>query len=223
MLRTGKHAVAHAPKGLMFDAELIWVPAWEPAFKEQGLELKPGLVQRFFGMSQSRIEELVVQAYGNDPRAISAVREHVRIGIEEMLAHGAPKKPGLDELLALLADNGVPCAVASASPRTLVETHLRKGGVEGFFSTVIAGDDGLPSKPAPDVFLEAARRLHATPTNSLVLEDSPNGIRAASAGGFLSVMVPDMIVPTAETRRLATRVCNSLLDVRDFIVTGELG
>ena len=133
--------------GLMFDTEPIWVSAWEPAFKEQGLELKPGLVKRFFGMSQSRIEELVAQAYGNDPRAISAVREHVRIGIEEMLANGAPKKPGLDELLALLSDKGVPCAVASASPRTLVEAHLRKGGVEAYFSAVIAGDDGLPSKP----------------------------------------------------------------------------
>ena len=119
--------------GLMFDTEPIWVSAWEPAFKEQGLELKPGLVKRFFGMSQSRIEELVAQAYGNDPRAISAVCEHVRIGIEEMLANGAPKKPGLDELLALLSDKGVPCAVASASPRTLVEAHLRKGGVEAYF------------------------------------------------------------------------------------------
>lgn len=209
--------------GLMFDTEPIWVSAWEPAFKEQGLELKPSLVQRFFGMSQPRIEELVAQAYDNDPRAVSAVREHVRLGIEEMLAHGAPKKPGLDELLVLLAEKGVPCAVASASPRTLVETHLRKGGVEGFFSAVIAGDDGLPSKPAPDVFVEAARRLNAAPASSLVLEDSPNGIRAASAGGFLSVMVPDMIAPTLEIRAIATRVCNSLLDVRDLIAAGELG
>jgi len=209
--------------GLMFDTEPIWVSAWEPAFKEQGLELKPSLVQRFFGMSQSRIDELVAQAYDHDPRAIPAVREHVRIGIDEMLAHGAPKKPGLDELLALLAEKGVPCAVASASPRTLVKMHLRKGDIEAYFSAVIAGDDGLPSKPAPDVFLEAAHRLHAVPVNSLVLEDSPNGILAASAGGFLSVMVPDMVAPTPETRSLATRVCNSLLDVRDLIAQGELG
>ncbi|MGN0076282.1 MAG: HAD family hydrolase [Parafannyhessea sp.] len=209
--------------GLMFDTEPIWVSAWDPAFKGQGLELKPGLVQRFFGMSQPRIEELVAQAYDNDPRAITAVREHVRIGIEEMLAHGAPKKPGLDELLALLAEKNVPCAVASASPRTLVESHLRKGGVDTYFSAVIAGDDGLLSKPAPDVFLEAARRLNAAPASSLVLEDSPNGIRAASAGGFLSVMVPDMIAPTPETRSLATCVCSSLLDVRDLIANEELG
>ena len=87
--------------GLMFDTEPIWVSAWEPAFKEQGLELKP---EWAFGMSQSRIEELVAR-HGNDPsRAISAICEHVRIGIEEMLANGAPKKPGPTELLALLSD-----------------------------------------------------------------------------------------------------------------------
>lgn len=209
--------------GLMFDTEPIWVSAWEPAFKEQGLELKPGLVKRFFGMSQHRIEEIVDEEYGHDPRAIPAVRDHVRIGIEEMLAHGAPKKPGLDELLAFLAERGVPCAVASASPSALVEAHLNNGSVEKYFSAIIAGDDGLPSKPAPDVFLEAARRLHAMPGNSVVLEDSPNGIRAASAGGFLSVMVPDMIAPTAEVRGLATYVCDSLLDVRNLIISGSLG
>ncbi|WP_130811709.1 HAD family phosphatase [Olsenella sp. Marseille-P4559] len=209
--------------GLMFDTEPIWVSAWEPAFRQHGLELKPGLMQRFFGMSQHRIEELVDEEYGHDPRAVPAVREHVRIGIEEMLAHGAPKKPGLDNLLAFLAERDVPCAVASASPRAIVETHLLKGGVEKYFSAIIAGDDGLPSKPAPDVFLEAARRLHVTPARSLVLEDSPNGIRAASAGDFLSAMVPDMVAPTPEIRGLATCVCSSLLDVRDFVEAGKLG
>lgn len=209
--------------GLMFDTEPIWVSAWEPAFRRYGLELKPGLVQRFFGMSQHRIEEIVDEEYDHDPRAIPAVRDHVRIGIEEMLAHGAPKKPGLDELLAFLVERDIPCAVASTSPRAIVETHLRKGEVEKHFSAIIAGDDGLPSKPAPDVFLEAARRLHATPARSLVLEDSPNGIHAASAGGFLSAMVPDMVAPTPEIRELATCVCSSLLDARDLLAVGKLG
>jgi HAD superfamily hydrolase (TIGR01509 family) len=209
--------------GLMFDTEPIWVSAWEPAFRRYGLELKPGLVQRFFGMSQHRIEEIVDEEYDHDPRAIPAVRDHVRIGIEEMLAHGASKKPGLDELLAFLVERDIPCAVASASPRAIVETHLRKGEMEKHFSAIIAGDDGLPSKPAPDVFLEAARRLHATPARSLVLEDSPNGIRAASAGGFLSAMVPDMVAPTPEIRELATCVCSSLLDARDLLAAGKLG
>jgi beta-phosphoglucomutase-like phosphatase (HAD superfamily) len=78
--------------GLMFDTEPIWISAWEVAFKEQGLELKSGLVQHFFVMRQPRIKEFVSQAYDHDPRAITTIREHVRIGIEEMLAYGCSQE-----------------------------------------------------------------------------------------------------------------------------------
>ena len=207
--------------GLMFDTEPIWIAAWEPAFAEQGLKFDRKLLPQFFGASQMSIEQIVAREYSRNPRAIKAVREHVRIASKIMLDEGAPKKPGLDELLEYVAAQGMGCAVASASGRDLVEAHLAHGKISGFFQAVVAGDDGLPSKPAPDVFFEAARRLHVQPGETLVLEDSEKGIEAASAGGFIPVMVPDMIEPSPEIRSMARHVCSSLLDVRNLLAEGR--
>jgi HAD superfamily hydrolase (TIGR01509 family) len=208
--------------GLMFDTKPTWIAAWGPAFSEEGLQFDKKLLPQFFGASQEAIEQIIAQKYNSNPRAIKAVREHVRIASKAMMDKGAPKKPGLDELLEYAAAQGLGCAVASASGRNLVEAHLAHGKISGFFQAVVAGDYGLPSKPAPDVFLEAARRLHAQPSETLVLEDSEKGIEAASAGGFIPVMVPDMIEPSPEINSMARYVCSSLLDVRNLLAEGML-
>lgn len=207
--------------GLMFDTEPIWVAAWEPAFAEQGLRFDRKLLPQFFGASQTAIERIVAQKYGGNPRAMEAVRGHVRIASKTMLDEGAPKKPGLDELLQYAAARGLRCAVASASGRDLVEAHLAHGKVDGFFQAVVAGDDGLPSKPAPDIFLEAARLLDVRPDETVVLEDSEKGIEAAFAGGFIPVMVPDMVEPSSEIRGMARYVCLSLLEVCNLLAEGK--
>lgn len=208
--------------GLMFDTEPVWIAAWDVAFSEQGLSFRHDLLPQFFGASHEAIGKIVDVAYAGDVRALAAVKEHARIGREMMLEQGAAKKPGLDGLLSYAAEHGIKCAVASASPKELIHAHLEHGNIEGFFSAIVSGDDGLPSKPAPDVFLEAARRLGVAPASAAVLEDSALGIQAAHAGGFIPVMVPDMVEPTEETRKLARFVCSDLFEVRDLLEEGRL-
>jgi HAD superfamily hydrolase (TIGR01509 family) len=209
--------------GLMFDTEPIWIAAWEPAFSEQGLQFEKDLLPQFFGASQLAIEWIVAQEYGGNPRAVEAVREHVRIASKIMMDdEGAQKKPGLDELLEYTVAQGMKCAVASASGRDLVKAHLAHGGIADFFRAIVAGDDGLPLKPAPDFFLEAARWLHVQPGETVVLEDSEKGIEAASAGGFIPVMVPDLVKPSPEIRSMARYVCSSLLEVCSLLAEGRL-
>jgi beta-phosphoglucomutase-like phosphatase (HAD superfamily) len=64
--------------------------------------------------------------------------------------------------------------------------------------------------------------MGTNPARTLVLEDSLNGVRAGAAGGFVTVMVPDMIAPTDEIRALYTRECKDLFEVRDLLAAGEL-
>ena len=203
--------------GLMVDSEPVWARTWEPAFARYGLTLRPGLLEKTMGSSRDRIERLVAEAYDGDPNAQRAVDAHYQIGTQIFVASGAPKKPGLDELLAWLAREGVPCAVASGSERRVVEANLRQAGVAERFCAVVTGDDGYPSKPAPDVFLAAAGLLGADPARTVVFEDSPSGVRAAAAGGFVTVMVPDLVAPTDELRRLCVAVCSDLLEARDLL------
>lgn len=216
-------AVIFDMDGLMVDTEPIWASAWPPAFARYGLTVVPGLVEACVGCSYERISGLVSKAYDGNPDAQKALDDHYEIGAERFIASGAPKKPGLDKLLAWLAVQGTPCAVASSSERRVVEANLRHAGISSCFHAVITGDDGYPSKPAPDIFLGAATHLGSEPTHTLVLEDSPSGVIAANAGGFITVMVPDLIEPSDELRGRCACVCRDLVEVRDLLASGWEG
>ena len=95
-------------------------------------------------------------------------------------------------------------------------------GVDGFFEAAVCGDEVAHAKPAPDIFLAAAKALGVPAEECLVLEDSLNGVRAGYAAGAVTVMVPDLIPPNEEIAKLYTRCCKDLLEVRDLLAQGKL-
>ena len=141
---------------------------------------------------------------------------------DERFSQGVPCKPGLHELLGWLQDHNIPCIVASSSPRNMIEMNLKNTGVDGYFKGVVCGADVEHSKPAPDIFLLAARQLGLPAEECLVLEDSFNGVRAGHAAGAVTVMVPDIAQPDEEMRSLYTCCCRDLLEVRDLLEEGRL-
>lgn len=207
--------------GLMFDSERIWRSLWAPTLAEFGLEEPPGMNKATFGTTGATLVAAIRSCCGEGVDAEAIFREYYRVATERF-KQGAPKKPGLDELLAWLSEQGVPMAVASSSPMRIVESELGSGGVKGYFAHIVSGQDAPRSKPAPDIFLEAARRLGTDPARTLVLEDSFAGVRAGAAGGFVTVMVPDLHQPDDEVRALATRVCASLGEVLGLLKEGAL-
>ena len=102
-----------------------------------------------------------------------------------------PLKKGALELLDEIRRRGIPMAVASSSGQETIRIYLQSVGVIAYFDALVTGN-GLPSKPAPDVFLKAASALGAEPKRCLVLEDSLNGIKAGRAAGMTVAMVPDV-------------------------------
>ncbi|MFD8592867.1 HAD family hydrolase [Streptomyces sp. NPDC059637] len=105
--------------------------------------------------------------------------------------------PGAPELLDRLTRAGMPLALVSASDRPWVETWLAEYGLAGHFTAVVPGDEVTRRKPAPDLHLEAARRLGVAPARCLAVEDSVTGVAAARAAGARVAAVP-----TALTRHL---------------------
>jgi HAD superfamily hydrolase (TIGR01509 family) len=105
-----------------------------------------------------------------------------------------PPCAGVEDLLAAAAGAGVPCAVASSSSAEWVVPHLGRLGLRDRFAAVVTSDDvgGDPrrTKPAPDLFLAAAAAVGQPPARCVVLEDSPNGVRAGKAAGMAVVAVP---------------------------------
>ena len=103
-----------------------------------------------------------------------------------------PAEPmrGIGELLAAIRGAGIPVAIASSSPASWVARGAESLGIRPFFHAMVSGDDVARRKPAPDVYLEAARQLGVDPTRTVAIEDSGPGIAAARAAGMKVVAIP---------------------------------
>lgn len=203
--------------GLMFDTERLARDAWERAMAEWGCRIPDALYLSVVGRTAQSAQEVFRQALGAD-LPMEAICQRKEQYLENALAQqGPPLKPGLLELLAQLEQWSVPRAVASSTARHRVVDRLAQAGVSEYFSVIVGGDDVVHGKPAPDLFLSAARQLGVAPSECVVLEDSDAGIHAASAAGMLSVMVPDLKPPTDESGRLALRVASSLHDAQGVL------
>ena len=126
---------------------------------------------------------------------------------------GAPRIDGAVEAVRRIAADH-PVGVASSAHRAVIDAALEATALAGTFAVVVSSDEVAHGKPAPDVYLEAARRLGCDAGSCLVVEDSLNGVRAAKAAGMTVVLVPNRSVPPAEgTAELADLVLERLADL----------
>ncbi len=124
--------------------------------------------------------------------------------------------PGLDELLAFLKAQKVKMAVASGSRPEHVVKMLRALNLMGAFPVVAGSDDSVKRKPAPDIYLHALQRLGAQPSDSVAIEDSLSGVRAARAAGLFCIAVKNHFTRTHDLSE-ADLVLQSLFEVKEFL------
>jgi HAD superfamily hydrolase (TIGR01509 family) len=122
-----------------------------------------------------------------------------------------PAEPmrGIRDLLLALQTAAVPTAIASTAPSRWVVPSAERIGVRQLFHTVVTGDDVPRRKPAPDVYLEAARRLGASPARSVAIEDSGPGITAACAAGMKTVAIPHWLTEPHDLSQADLRVAHA--------------
>lgn len=135
---------------------------------------------------------------------------------EQLSKEGAPVKKGLRELLSYLKTHKYKTVLATGTSDDKALNLLKMADVEKYFDHMVFGNMVEKCKPEPDIFLEAARRSYTLPAQCLVLEDSPNGIRAAHAAGCHIIMVPDGIPLTPELEKITDDVMDSLEEVLEM-------
>ncbi|MZE42200.1 HAD-IA family hydrolase [Streptomyces sp. SID5477] len=129
-----------------------------------------------------------------------AVKNRHYLGIARTSARAYPE---MRRFVELLADERVPMAVASGSSPEAIGTILARTGLDAHLRTVVSADEVARGKPAPDVFLEAARRLGAEPARCVVLEDAAPGVAAAHAAGMRCIAIP-YVADQADAPEFAT-------------------
>lgn len=210
-------AVVFDMDGLMLDSEVVYTQLSLQAEEELGYPPSQQLAMRTMGMANEKWRSVICEFYGEGfpiDRFADRCTELMNQWCEEK---GIPLKPGLIELLEHLNRKKIPCAVASSTYAEKALRMLRKAGVDGYFTDFVFGDMVSRSKPAPDIFLEAARVLGKEPQRCMGLEDSRNGLTAAKAAGMYTVMVPDQLTPDEELLAMIDDCVPSLHEVIPLI------
>jgi HAD superfamily hydrolase (TIGR01509 family) len=191
-------AVIFDMDGLMLDTEPLAARAWADAAAALGVDFDTALAQSMVGRNFVDCAAMVRARYdAKYPVDALLARWHATYdGIVER--EGLVLKPGVDDLLVWLEGHAVPRAVATSTRRERARAKLTRTFLLPRFHDVVGGDEVPLGKPAPDIYLEAARRLGASAGACLVLEDSEPGVRAALAAGMMAIMVPDSHPPPAD-------------------------
>lgn len=135
----------------------------------------------------------------------------------EYVKKGIALKPGAVELLTYLKDNHYKIALGTSSIKERAETILKNNHVYDFFDVMSYGVEVKNSKPAPDIFLNAARKLNLPAEECLVLEDSEAGIQAGYNAHMTVICIPDLKTPNPAIIELTSAVLPSMINVIDFL------
>lgn len=183
--------------GVIFDTESIWQRMFVEVNNVYGLDLTEEDRCKTCGMDENSIrKELAARFPGTDIASYrNLLVKRVR---DEISANGAPVKRGFIECVEYLRKSGFKLALATSSDRDRALLLFRKSDLDPaeIFDAMIFSNDVAVAKPDPSIFLTAAKSLGVAPSSCMVLEDSANGIEAAVRGGFVPIMVVDLIPPT---------------------------
>ncbi|MFO1087069.1 MAG: HAD family phosphatase [Reyranellaceae bacterium] len=213
-------AVIFDMDGLIFDTEALYQEAFSAAATIGGHDLPAALIRRTIGVPWARSRVLLVEEMGPG-FPIDQYFAQMKSHFEALATTELRLKPGVVELLDCLDQLDMPRCIATSSTHATVQSHLSAHDLADRFHAVIGHGDYASGKPSPDPFLTAAQRLGVIPARCLALEDSHNGVRAASAAGMMTLMVPDLLSPTPEIQSLCTAIVSDLHAVRTLILTAQ--
>ncbi len=204
--------------GLVIDSEAGYVAAWRQTAIAMGYPIDDDFAHGLSGANAEQVKAYLLEKLGNNfdlARFSELSTDHWLAHVEQ---HGIAVKPGFFSLLELIQQRNLAFCLATNSRRLQALRCLKLAGLENVFSDVIARDDVVTGKPAPDLFLKAAEVLGQSVADCLVLEDSPIGIAAAVAAGAPSYYIPSQLPIDELASVQAKLVFNDLQQVAEFLL-----
>jgi HAD superfamily hydrolase (TIGR01509 family) len=203
--------------GVLVDSEQVWDGVREELARERGGNWHPGAQREMMGMSSPEWSRYMHERIGLE----ESPEEVNRIVVERMLARyqaGPPWIPGALDAVQRMAGSFT-LGLASSSNRELIDAVLEAGRIVGVFRATVSSEEVARGKPAPDVYLETARRLGADPGDCVAVEDSHNGIRSAKAAGMSCIAIPNAHFPPGDAVDEADLVLGSIEELVPAAVT----
>ena len=205
--------------GTLIDTEKYFRIFWKKAAEVNGYTMSDEQALALRSLGRPFAPALMKEWFGED-FDYYAVRESRRIMMKAHLDQvGTEVKKGAAEALKWLSQNGYVVALATATPADRATEQLKEVGLYPYFTKIVSAAQVEQGKPAPDVYLYAAKELGADPSECLAVEDSPNGVLSAFAAGMKVVMVPDQTQPDEPLREKLYACAESLLELPEVVKT----
>ena len=198
-------AVVFDMDGVLIDSEPVWERVRRRFVADHGGRWAGDAQDRLMGMSTAEWSAYLASDLGVTGLTPRQVAERVITAMAGEYSRHLPLLPGAIGAVRALAARW-PLAVASSSPRSLIETVLAAADLGSAFAAIVSSEEVPRGKPAPDVYLAAADRLSAAPTACAGVEDSSNGLRAAVAAGLTVIAIPRPEYPPAADALAAARL-----------------
>ena len=210
-------AVVFDLDGVLLDTEELWDEARRRLAEERGAAWPDDAQRAMMGMSSREWSRYMHDVIGlsEPPEEIS---DEVVAQLEALYRERLPLVPGALEAVSRIGARW-PLAIASSSNRPLIDLFLELTDTAELFRATVSSEEVDHGKPAPDVYLEATRRLRADPARSAAIEDSENGIRSAAAAEMYVVAIPNRAFPPSDDAlALADVVLDSLGGLRPAVI-----
>ncbi|HVD49372.1 MAG TPA: HAD family phosphatase [Gaiellaceae bacterium] len=189
-------AVVFDLDGVLLDSEQLWDKAREQLARERGGRWHDQAQRDMMGMSSLEWSRYMHETIGL-PEPPEEISREVVERLTALYRERLPAIPGAKEAVERLAAD-YKLGLASSSNRELIDLALELLGVAHLFAATVSSEEVACGKPAPDVYLEAARRLGIEPARAAAVEDSQNGILAAKAAGMRVIAIPNRHFPPDE-------------------------
>ena len=210
-------AVIFDMDGLLLDTEKLLVRFWVRAANEMGFPMTREHALSLRSLHRSFAVPYLKELFGENFDYKTVRTRRMELMNEYLSDHPLELKDGACELLSYLNENNIPAAVCTATDLERAVDYLSGAGIFERFDKIISAVMVERGKPAPDVYLYAARQLGLMPEECMALEDSPNGVRSAAGAGCVTVMIPDLTEPDSELEKLIFARAGSLGEVVDII------
>lgn len=208
--------------GVLMDSEQLWNAAKQALVRDAGGRWREDAPQAMMGMSSPEWSAYIREQLGVE-LADEEINRDVARRIEELYRARLPLLPGAVEAVRALHDRW-PLGLASSSNREIIDLVLDLASLTDQFVVTVSSEEVARGKPAPDVYLEAARRVGVEPDRCVAIEDSSNGVRAAAAAGMAVIAVPNQhYPPDQDALALAAAIVGTTADVTPALVerTGQ--